>query len=388
VIAGRIRETRLVPPDTQPGPAELEAAGIYDPNADDASQHLLLLEYLVDLGATIDDLRATNRGELPLLASTIALSGDRERLTLDGVAAAAGVEPALIVRTWRAAGFPDPDPDPDVPSFWASDAEILTILRAAIELFGEDVTIQLVRVLGAAAARVADASVSAFVVNVVPQAVEHDQSGLELARANAESMVLLDGVSRAFDTLLRHHIERGFRPLDAMESAAGIDLVRRSIGFADLVDSTAWTQQRDLPALSQALSTFDSTASEIVVERGGRVVKLIGDSVMFVANDPVAAADIALALVDAFAAHDLLPPVRTGVATGDVLARDGDFSGAIVNLAARAVSIARPSTLLVDRETRDVLDGSAAFSCRTAGSFALKGFRKRVPLSRIKRADL
>jgi adenylate cyclase len=388
VITGRIRETRPVPPDTQPGPAELEAAGIYDPNADDASQHLLLLEYLVDLGATIDDLRATNRGELPLLASTIALSGDRERLTLDGVAAAAGVEPALIVRTWRAAGFPDPDPDPDVPSFWASDAEILTILRAAIELFGEDVTIQLVRVLGAAAARVADASVSAFVVNVVQQAVEHDQSGLELARANAESMVLLDGVSRAFDTLLRHHIERGFRPLDAMESAAGIDLVGRSIGFADLVDSTAWTQQRDLPALSQALSTFDSSASEIVVERGGRVVKLIGDSVMFVANDPVAAADIALALVDAFAAHDLLPPVRTGVATGDVLARDGDFSGAIVNLAARAVSIARPSTLLVDRETRDVLDGSAAFSCRTAGSFALKGFRKRVPLSRIKRADL
>lgn len=377
-----------MPADQGLGPAELEAAGIYDPNADDAAEHLLLLEYLVDLGATIDDLKATNRGELPLLASTIALSGNRERLTLEGVAAVAGVEPALIARTWRAAGFPDPDPDADVPSFWASDAEILTILRAAIGLFGEDVTIQLVRVLGAAAARVADASVSAFVVNVVPQAVEHDRSGLELARANAESMVLLDGVSRAFDTLLRHHIELGFRPLDAMESAVGIDLVRRSVGFADLVDSTAWTQQRDLPALSQALSAFDSTASEIVVERGGRVVKLIGDSVMFVANDPVAAADIALALVDAFAAHDLLPPVRTGVATGDVLARDGDFSGAIVNLAARAVSIARPSTLLVDRETRDALDGSAAFSCRTAGSFALKGFRKRVPLSRIKRADL
>jgi class 3 adenylate cyclase len=376
-----------MPADERPGPAELEAAGLYDPDADDASEHLLLLEYLVGLGATIDDLRATNPGELPFLASTIALWGNRELLTLDGVAAVAGIEPALIARTWRAAGFPDPDPDPGVPAFLAGDAEILTMLRAAIEFFGEDVTIQLVRVLGAAAARVADASVSAFVANVVPYAVEHDRSGLELARANAESMVLLDGVSRAFDTLLRHHIERGFRPLEAMDVAAGIDLVRRSVGFADLVDSTAWTQQRDLPALSQALSAFDSTASEIVVERGGRVVKLIGDSVMFVANDPVTAADIALSLVDAFAAHDLLPPVRTGVATGDVLARDGDFSGAIVNLAARAVSIARPSTLLVDRETRDALDGSMIYSSRTAGSFALKGFAKRVPLSRVKRAD-
>jgi adenylate cyclase len=387
VTGGRIRDARPVPPDERPGPAELEAAGLYDPNADDASEYLLLLEYLVGLGATIDDIRATNPGELPFLASTIALWGDRERLTLDGVAAVAGIEPALIARTWRAAGFPDPDPDPDVPSFLVGDAEILTILRAAIEFFGEDVTIQLVRVLGAAAARVADASVSAFVVNVVPHAVERDRSGLGLARANAESMVLLDGVSRAFDTLLRHHIERGFRPLEAMESVAGIDLLRRSVGFADLVDSTAWTQQRDLPTLAQALTAFDSTASEIVVERGGRVVKLIGDSVMFVANDPVTAADIALSLVDAFAAHDLLPPVRTGVATGDVLARDGDFSGAIVNLAARAGSIARPSTLLVDRETRDALDGSMIYSCRTAGSFALKGFGKRVPLSRVRRAD-
>jgi len=198
-------------------------------------------------------------------------------------------------------------------------------------------------------------------------------------------MVLLDGMTRAFDTMLRHHIELGFRPLEAMDAAAGIDLVRRSIGFADLVDSTAWTQQLELPALSKALTAFDSTASDIVVERGGRVVKLIGDSVMFVANDPIVAADIALALVDAFASHDLLPPVRTGVATGDVLAREGDFSGAVVNLAARAVSIARPSTLLVDRETRDALETSTTLSCHTAGTFRLKGFGKRVLLSRVTR---
>ena len=56
-----------------------------------------------------------------------------------------------------------------------------------MEFFGEDVTIQLIRVLGAAAARVADASVTAFVVNVVPQAIEGDASGLELARARTRS---------------------------------------------------------------------------------------------------------------------------------------------------------------------------------------------------------
>jgi adenylate cyclase len=371
--------------DDRPGPAELEVAGLYDPDADDAPQHLALLEYLVGLGATVDDLVAAKPGELPVLASTIALWGDRERLNLDEVAAAANVDPQLIARTWRAAGFPEPDPDPDLRTFLRRDVEILAIVGAGIDFLGEMVTIQMIRVLGAAAARVADASISAVVVNIVPQAAKQDASGLQLARANAESMVLLDGMTRAFDTLLRHHIERGFRPLEALDAAVGIDLVRRSVGFADLVDSTAWTQQLDLPALSRALSLFDSTASEIVVERGGRVVKLIGDEVMFVANDPARATDIALALVDAFAAHDVLPAVRTGVASGDVLARDGDYSGPVVNLAARAVRLARPSTLLVDAETLHALDGSTAFSSRTAGAFTLKGFENDVPLSRVTR---
>jgi adenylate cyclase len=271
--------------------------------------------------------------------------------------------------------------------FSQRDVEILAIMRAGIELLGEEVTIQMARVLGAAAARVADASVSAFVVNVVPQALEDDPSGLELARANAESMVMVDGMTRAFDTFVRHHIERGFRPLEMMAAAEGIDLVRRSVGFVDIVDSTAWTQQLELPALSQALNTFDSTASEIVIGRGGRVVKLIGDEIMFAANDPLAAADIALALVEAFATHDVLPPVRAGIATGDVLARDGDFSGAVVNLAARAVNVARPSTVLVDPETRGALEASTGFSCRTADAFRLKGFERRVKLSRVKRAS-
>ena len=371
--------------DNRPGRAELEAAGLYDPDAEDASAHLALLEYLVGIGATLDDLLTAKPGELPVLASTIALWGNRERLTLDEVAAASGVEPALIARTWRAAGLPEPDPD--VRAFSGHDVEILTLLRGGIEFLGEEVTIQMMRVLGAAAARVADASATAFFVNIMPQAIEHDPSGLELARANAESMVLLDGMTRGFDTLLRHHIERGFRPIEALSTAAGIDLVRRSVGFADLVDSTAWTQTLELPALSQALSTFDSTASEIVVRYGGRVVKLIGDSVMFVAHDPVAATEIALTLVDAFASHEVLPPVRAGIATGDVLARDGDYSGGVVNLAARAVNVARPSTVLVDPQTLFALDGSATFSCRPAGEFALKGFGSPVQLSHVERRD-
>lgn len=373
--------------DERPSADELAAAGLFDPDAEDAAQQLALLDYIIGLGATIDDLVAAKPGELPLLASKIALWGDRRRLSLDEVAEAAQIDRSLIAKMWRAVGFPEPDPDPNVRTFSQSDVELFVNLRGGIEFLGEEVAIQLTRVLGAAVARVADASVSAFVVNVVPQALEHDPSGLELTRANVASMVLLDGLTHGFDALLRHHIERGFRSGEVIDTGEGIDLVRRSIGFADLVDSTAWTQQLELPALAQALSAFDSTASEIVVGRGGRVVKLLGDEVMFVANDPLTAVDIALALVEALATHDVLPPVRAGIATGDVLARDGDFSGAVVNLAARAVNVARPSSLLVDSATRDAIEGSTAFSCRTADAFKLKGFEKRVKLSRVRRAS-
>jgi adenylate cyclase len=372
--------------DDRPGAAELEAAGLFDPDAADAPQQLAVLDYLLDVGATIDDLLAAKPGELPVLASRLALWGDRRRLSLHELAEAAQINPTLVAALWRAVGFPEPDPDPNVRIFSQKDVELLVNLQGGIGLLGEAVTIQFARVLGAAAARVADATVSAFMVNVVPRALEDDPSGLELTRANFESIALLDALTQGFDTLLRHQIERGFRPGEVADTTAGIDLVRRSVGFADLVDSTAWTQQLELPALSLALSTFDSTASEIVAGRGGRVVKLIGDGLMFAANDPTTATEIALELVEAFADHDALPPLRAGIATGDVLARDGDFSGAVVNLAARAVNVARPSTVLVDPETRLTLDNSGAFDCRVAGAFKLKGFERRVKLSRVKRA--
>jgi class 3 adenylate cyclase len=59
----------------------------------------------------------------------------------------------------------------------------------------------------------------------------------------------------------------------------------------------------------------------------------------------------------------------------------------VVNLAARAVNVARPSSVLVDSATRDAIEESTAFSFRTADAFKLKGFEKRVKLSRVRRAS-
>jgi class 3 adenylate cyclase len=364
------------------GAAELEAAGLYDPSAPNAADRLALLEYLVGLGATIDDLAEADPDGFPLVASKIALWGPGRRYTLEEVSARLGIDSSVMVRIWRAAGFPDPEPGARV--FSKPDVEMFELMQAGLDFFGEDAIIQLLRVLGSGAARIAEASISAFFVNVVPSAVESDPSGLALARANTDSIGLLDGLTRGFDTLVRHHIELGFRPIGPLEGSGGVDLVLKSVGFADLVDSTRWTQQLDFITLSRALTDFESRASEVVVARRGRVVKLIGDEIMFVADDAAAAADIALALIDEFASDPMLPPVRAGVATGEVVAREGDYSGNVVNLASRALTAAPPSTLLVDRATRDALP-QAAFACGAEQAEELKGFDTPVPLYDVSR---
>ena len=115
-------------------------------------------------------------------------------------------------------------------------------------------------------------------------------------------------------------------------------------------------------------------------------MKLIGDEVMFVAPSPNVGVEIALALIASFQGHEVLPPVRAGVASGEVLMRNGDYSGAVVNLAARAVKVARPDSLLVDRITREGLDVTR-FSGHSIGTLSLKGFDGRTSLYRVTPAD-
>ena len=81
---------------------------------------------------------------------------------------------------------------------------------------------------------------------------------------------------------------------------------------------------------------FERLAYDVVVAGGGRVVKMIGDEVMFLVDDPVSAAEIALGLAEASRDAAELSDVRVGLAVGPVIEREGDAFGATVNLASRA----------------------------------------------------
>ena len=216
-------------------------------------------------------------------------------------------------------------------------------------MFGEDAVLQLVRVMDSAMARLADAIVSAFLVNVESQVQDQDPVGLGVARASAEAIALLPTVNGALDVLLLQPILAARRTILGGAGDIGYEIQPLCVGFVELVGSTALAQRLSTRELGSVLTEFEYVAADSVTAGGGRVVNLIGDEVLYTACDAKAACTIALNLAATFTDHTVVPTVRAGVAGGDVLLRDGDVFGPAVNLAARAVKIAAADEVVAPR---------------------------------------
>jgi adenylate cyclase len=356
-------------------PAELEARGLYDPGSPHAGAQLELLRYLLSLGASVDEL-VEHRDGLPGLASVVGIRGG-PAMTLAEAVVASGLDEEKVLGLTRAAGFPVPGPDDRV--FAAGFVELASGLAVAEQLFGEEAVLQLVRVMGSAMSRVADALVSAFLVNVEPAARGEDPVGLAVARANADAVSLLPFVGSALDTLLRQHLLPARRTILGDAVDPGYETQRLAVVFVDLVGSTALAQRLSTRELGAVLTEFENEAADAVTAAGGRVVKLIGDEILFTAPDGHAGCAIALQLAATFADHPRVPPTRAGLAVGDVLLRDGDVFGPVVNLAARAVKLAEPGELVA---AADVV-AAAGLNGELVHAPRPKGFDDAVPLRRV-----
>jgi adenylate cyclase len=127
------------------------------------------------------------------------------------------------------------------------------------------------------------------------------------------------------------------------------------------------------------LTEFEHVSSEVVTAGGGRVVKLIGDEVLFTTVDERSACEIALSLAVRFREHAVVPPVRAGLAAGEVMLRDGDVFGPVVNLAARVVAVAGAGEVL----TPAAFAAAAGLTARPLRPRELKGFEEPVELSEL-----
>lgn len=343
------------PGDPPPTRDELLALGLLDGGAPDARDREALLQFLVARGASLDDLRRSRDLGRLVGHSVEQVLRPGPRLTRRELGWRTGVDDDLLVRLRQAGGLPDPGIDN--ASYTEADVVAVRAFERLALLLGEHVALQLMRVVGAALARVAEATLSAYARNVAAPLRAHDDGAgdadIVAARAFTELAMTLPELGRALDVLLRHHLDHAMQELAATASTEhpNSDVLVVTVGFVDLVGSTAWARSLPVEELAAALGRFAALANAVATRRGARVVKLIGDEVMFVASDPAVACGAALELVDACAATRDLPPLRGGIATGAVVARDGDYHGEVVHLASRLVKEADPHRVVVDAAT-------------------------------------
>ena len=66
----------------------------------------------------------------------------------------------------------------------------------------------------------------------------------------------------------------------------------RAVGFADLVSYTSLSRRMNEKTLAQLVQRFENKCAEIISVGGGRLVKTVGDEVLYIAETPAAGAEI------------------------------------------------------------------------------------------------
>jgi adenylate cyclase len=308
-----------------------------------------------------------------------------ERLLLDGprrytrvqVAELSRMAPGRTLRLWRALGFPDAADDD--PAFTDADVHALGVLSELIEsgFVDEDTEASIARAMGQALSRLADwqADMLADALTRTGPDGERRPASADEAVAVASSLLpkMLEIQSYVW---LRHLAANADRLLAA--SAGQGDRRELAVGFADLVGYTSRSRGMGGRELGTMVEDFESIASAVIARNRGRVVKTVGDGVLFTTVDAVDAVEIGLHLPEVWDTEER-PPLRVGAAYGAVLFRLGDVYSPVVNLASRLTSLARPGTVLVDRELADRLRKRPEYRVRPLRRVSVRGYDHLQP---------
>ena len=307
-----------------------------------------------EVAAEVDSAeRATLAGHESLLL------GESPSLTLTELAQRAGTSVEVAQKFWRAMGFADVQPDEvrftdqDVDAL--QDTVVLLDETSDSSLASASV-LELLRAQSYTMDRLVLWELETFVTDL------SERLGLDDTAARLVALDRIDGLvellSRQLTYVWRRHMASILGRTDAEVSTrgredAGPDLypLIRSLGFVDIVSFTQRAQGMSKAALTHMLEDFENTARDVITSRGARVVKTIGDAVMYISDDLLIAADVVTALVDELQKGPDAIRVRASLVEGRVISRSGDVFGPTVNLASRLVDAAEPGGIRLDEST-------------------------------------
>jgi adenylate cyclase len=307
------------------------------------------------------------------------LLGSHPTMTGPQIAAEVGIDMDLARQRWRSLGFTAVDDDE--VAFTEADLEAMRLTQRLHDLgmITEDDEAALIRTLGRSFARLAEWQLGLLGREIDPTVL----SGDELVAVVGEITPVIEQVQ---NYIWRRHVLGAASRLLLAPPTEEAETDSAGIGFADIVGYTRQTRSLKQEELARLVDVFEARALAIVTGHHGRIIKSIGDEILFAADRPEDAALIALELVEEHLTDEDFPQLRVGVAWGPVLNRLGDVFGATVNIAARLTSVARPGRVLTDKDLAECLLDDERFKLRRMRRTSVKGYRHLEPW-RLSRPD-
>lgn len=295
--------------------------------------------------------------------------------TAQEVAERAGVPLEQAKRLWRALGFPEVGDD---TVFDDSDITALGQLTGVVGsgLIDFDLAVNLTRGLGQTMARLSDWEIAAMLHRAEELSAASAGEPDYRAGVFGAAMDTAEKLNETFEQLLvyvwRRHMGAALGRLEAARSGDP-GTTQLSIGFADIVQFTALSNTLTEEKIGDLVELFESRCADVVAVQRGRVIKSLGDSVLFVNDDPIRAYDTAQGIINVIGRDPRMPDVRVGLATGSVVTRLGDVYGPPVNMAARLTAVARRNRIIIDEETARLLPADQ-FETRRLPARPVRGF--------------
>ena len=320
------------------------------------------------------------------------LLGGERKLRRREVAAGAGLSLLSARKLWRALGFPNLG-DEEV-AFTERDQAALntTVDLVRTGKLTEEAAISVTRAIGQMTDRMVVWQIEALVEDMV-----HEQGvtdAMARKRLVNELPALVDPLEEMLLYSWRRQLNAAVHRL-AVRAEAGLQAseegregdeddaplpLARAVGFADLVSYTSLSRRMNEQTLAKLVQRFENKCAEIISVGGGRLVKTVGDEVLYIAETPAAGAEISLALAEAFTRDEILPEARVAMVWGRILSRLGDIYGPTVNLAARLTTLADPGTVLIDSMTAAALDQDERFVLIPQEAENVRGFGEIQPV--------
>ena len=277
--------------------------------------------------------------------------------SLTDAAERAGMDQGLARMFWLAMGFPDIADEVNDVIFTGYDVSVMR--RHADKLAAGELDSKTLNSLVRAQSYMADR----LVLWQLEALVEFAQNTFELDDVAARYW-LLDHIDEYLPFLedqlkyawrrhmagflRRSEVEADRRALDSDNESMPLN---RAIGFVDLVSFTPRSSELGSKQLVSFVRNFEFACRDVISSNGARLVKTVGDAVLYVADSVEVGARVATELVATLGEIDGMLPVKSAVVWGGVVSAFGDVFGPNVNLASRLADAAPTGSILIDRET-------------------------------------